>query len=279
MIMNILKTHPVLLIGFMIFLNVSCEQMIRWNLKPSEQIYLVVDGIITNEMKQQSIDLSFSFNDQNDSIKYPVDAQINIYDGTDTFHFIPNPEIPGNYISETAFTGVINKNYRLEIFHQNKTYYAIANMYPVATSVSINYQLYSDSIMYYIPSETAQFNPDEAAWYELFLDWSNVEGYQDKPDNETKALLHYYTLKTIDVNQIFAPDNEPVLFPYGTSIRLRKYSLSPEHEAFIRSVLSTALWQGSNFDTEEGNIETNLSNGALGFFAACSVIEYNFTVE
>ena len=59
----------------------------------------------------------------------------------------------------------------------------------------------------------------------------------------------------------------------------RKYSLSPQHEEFIRSLLVETQWHGGNFDIEEGNVHTNLSEGALGFFGACSVITYSSTVE
>ena len=260
-------------------LCVSCEKKINWDMKASEVQFLVVDGIITNELKQQSIHLSLSLTSPDDSIRYPENAELSVFDGTDTIHFIQDLLSKGVYNSETEFAGVINKTYTLEINYKNTSYKAEADMYPVGTDIDLTYIPNSDSTMYYIPNEIAQFNPDEAAMYEVFLDWSGVPGYEVLNETETKARLYYYVLSTIDVNQIFAPEHETVFFPSGTALQLKKYSLSPQHESFIRSVLLETQWHGSNFDTEEGNVYTNLSNGALGFFGTCSVITYSTFVE
>jgi hypothetical protein len=268
-----------LLVCFSVVLFFSCEKKTHWDLNPSGDRILIVDGIITNELKQQVIQLSLSFNAPNDTAGYPENAVVSVSDGTDTFLFIEDGLNPGRYVSETAFAGVVNKTYSLEVNYADKTYTAEAEMYPVGTSISLSYQPNSDSTMYYIPSEVAQFNPNEAAMYEVFLDWSDVTGYEDLPESQTTALLYYYVLTTIDVNQIFAPEQETVLFPAGTSLQLKKYSLSPEYETFIRSILLETQWHGSNFDSEEGNVNTNISSGALGFFGACSVIFYSTVVE
>ena len=260
-------------------LCISCEKKTDWDLKASEDRFLIVDGIITNELKQQSIDLSLSLTNPDDTIWYPENAEVSVYDGTDTIHFIQDPLAKGVYNSETEFAGVINKTYTLEINYENVSFKAMADMVPVGIDIDLTYILNSDSTMYYIPNEIAQFNPDEAAMYEVFLDWSAVPGYEELTEAETKARLYYYVLSTIDVNQIFAPEHETVFFPAGTTLQLKKYSLSPEHESFIRSVLLETQWHGSNFDTEEGNVYTNLSNGALGFFGACSVISYSTVVD
>ncbi len=152
-------------------------------------------------------------------------------------------------------------------------------MFPVAISNPLTYKQIPDSNQYYINSEIVRFNPDEATMIEVYLDWSNVEGYEALNEQETKARLFYYNLKTIDVNQIFAPEHEIILFPAGTFMQQKKYSLSPSHEKFIRSMLIETQWSGSNFDIEEGNVYTNLTAGALGFFGACSVVTYSTTVH
>ena len=60
---------------------------------------------------------------------------------------------------------------------------------------------------------------------------------------------------------------------------VKKYSLSPEHEKFIRSMLIETSWNGGSFDTEEDNVYTNLSKGALGFFAVSIVLSDTVIVE
>jgi hypothetical protein len=257
----------------------SCEKSTRWNLHPSAEQKLVVDGIITDELKTQVIRLSLSFSGQNDSISYPDNAEVSVFDGTDTFRFEKDPLDPGTYRSETEFAGVINKTYSLEVKYDQITYTAETNMLPVAVSIDLSYTPNADSSLYSIPQEIAQFNPDESSMYEVRLDWSAVPGYENLTESQNNALLYYYVLTTIDVNQIFAPAYDIVFFPAGTLIDIRKYSLAPEHEAFIRSVLLETQWHGSNFDTEEGNAYTNISNGGLGFFGACSVVTWQGVVE
>ena len=87
----------------------------------------------------------------------------------------------------------------------------------------------------------------------------------------------YYTLDVIDVNQIFAPDKEEIIFPKGAKFFRRKYSLSEKHQEFLRSLLSETDWRGGFFDVAQGNVKTNLSSGAVGFFAV-SMVQTDITV-
>ncbi|MCF6366626.1 MAG: DUF4249 domain-containing protein [Bacteroidales bacterium] len=256
----------------------SCERKINWDLKTSSEQFLIVDGLITNEYANQKINLTLSVQNLNDTAKSVSDATITISDGEQTFNFHENTT-SGIYLSDSKFSAVVNKTYTLNIKYNNEDYFAEANIYPVSVSDPLPYIQIPDTNLYYIAYDIAEFNPYESAMYEVILDWSDVNGYENLPINETSAKMYYYRLKTIDVNQIFAPDNEIVIFPYGTLMTQRKYSLSPEHEDFIRSVLMESQWHGGNFDIEEGNVYTNLSSGALGFFGASSVISFSTIVQ
>ena len=93
------------------------------------------------------------------------------------------------------------------------------------------------------------------------------------------AIFYSYTLSTIDVNQLFKPAVENLSFPAGAMVIRTKYSLSPDHERFLRSLLSETDWRGGWFDVMHGNLHTNLNNGAVGFFAACSVVQDTTYIE
>ncbi len=266
------------LISFLIFifslsvLSLSCEQKANWNLKSSQEQFLIVDGILTNEFKNHTVNLSLSVSGLNDSPEAVSGAEVSVSDGNETYHFFEDTITPGTYVSDVRFTGVINKTYTLNIENNEKIYFAGANMFPVSISSPLPYKQVQDTNLYYIVFDITSFNPNESAMGEVILDWSEVAGYENLPLNETSAHLFFYYLTTIDVNQIFAPAHEIVLFPLGSLMIQRKYSLSPQHEEFIRSLLLETQWHGGNFDIEEGNVHTNLSEGALGFFGACSVI-------
>ncbi len=268
---------PVFFISLFSVLS-SCEKRTNWNLDLANEQFLIVDGIITNEFINQKINLSLSFKELNGEPEYVSNAGITIFDGDNTFNFIEDT-IPGNYLSENKFTAVINKTYTLNIQYNNNIYFAEAKLLPVSITQALPYKQVSDTSLYYIAAPDVAFNPDEASMIEVILNWSDVAGYENLPANETKAHMFYYNLTTIDVNQIFHPDNELILFPSGTSMTQKKYSLSKEHEAFIRSLLIETQWNGGNFDIEEANSYTNLSKGALGFFGASSVISYTAIIQ
>ena len=89
---------------------------------------------------------------------------------------------------------------------------------------------------------------------------------------ETLAKTYYYTLESIDVNQIFKPDQNNNQFPAGSIVLRKKYSMSENQQEFYRTFLSETQWRGSPFDIQKGNVATNLSEGAIGFFAVSTVV-------
>jgi hypothetical protein len=131
--------------------------------------------------------------------------------------------------------------------------------------------------MYTINYVAPIFSPYESALYIIYLDWSEVPGYENKPYDSTHAKTYFYTLQTMDVNEIFQPYQKPVYFPIGTKITEYKYSLTPFFAAYIRAFLSETHWAGSLFDVAHWNLPTNISGGALGFFTASSVIKRQYT--
>jgi hypothetical protein len=88
----------------------------------------------------------------------------------------------------------------------------------------------------------------------------------------------FYTLPTLDVSEIFAPVMESISFPAGTIITERRYSLTPEHAEFLREMLLETSWTGGLFSVANSNVTTNLSEGAAGYFGACSVTSLSLTV-
>jgi hypothetical protein len=105
---------------------------------------------------------------------------------------------------------------------------------------------------------------------EYYLDWSQLPGFAD--NDSCRAKIVYYSLNTIDVGEMFKPEQEQVVFPEGTVVHRKKYSMNEAHAAFIRTLLSETEWRGGLFDVQPGNVQTNLSEGAVGYFAASTVV-------
>jgi hypothetical protein len=82
----------------------------------------------------------------------------------------------------------------------------------------------------------------------------------------------FYDLKTIDVNEIYKPAKSDFKFPLNSIVVRKKYSISPAYKIFLRSVLSETEWRGGVFDVQRADATTNLSAGAIGFFAVSTVV-------
>lgn len=272
--MQKLITYLVLLL-----LLASCEEQSDWELqKGTDEYIVVVDGIITNEVKSQRITLSKPVTSLNAKPAAVSGATILVSSNQLNYTFREDPEKPGTYVSDKAFAGIRNRTYTLVVTYGTKVYTSKAVLEPPAEFIFLKYTQVEGN-RYVITTVSNPYNPQRPAMYEILLDWSAVPGFQDQHPDSCKAKLYYYTLPTIDVSQVLAPTLEKVTFPKGTLITERRYSLSDEHAAYFRALLLETTWSGGFFNTASANVPTNLSPGALGFFGACGVVEKKETVK
>lgn len=245
-------------------LATSCEKEISWKLQQSTVQTLVVDGILTNEMKQQCIRLSLVNSEINQPMLALSGASVTVTDGSSVYNFTELSGNAGSYYS-LPFQAVAGKTYKLKIEYQSAIFEASADMVPLTPAGAIKYSLDSGKQLYKYEPE----DPSDPVMTEINLDWSKDAAYTNSYGS-SKAKMYYYKLKDIDANKIFAPDKENIYFPIGTKIIRRQYSLTEEHQAFLRSLLMETEWRGGIFDVQPGNVSTNISNGGLGFFAVCT---------
>lgn len=262
----------ILLTGLLVLM--ACEKQTSWELQTADTNTLIVDGIITNEFKKQQIRLTYSGGSTKEAA-IPVSGASVIVDGKiRTFIFEEKVAGSGLYESTIPFSGNIKTNYRLTIVNNGKTYYADAEMIPVTPLLKMEYELVDEKdSLYKIKYIASSYNEFTQVMYEIDIDWSFLPRYDSLPDDSCKAKLFYYTLSSIDISQFFTPAAEKLYFPKGALVKERKYSITKEHEAFLRSLLFETTWRGGYFDEAPANVRTNLSNGAFGFFGACAVAE------
>lgn len=265
-------THKTLLILFL-FLQLSCEQEYSWKLQQSNIQTLVVDGIITNENKTQSIKLSL-VNSEINKPSVPLSAAgVSVSDSITNYFFTESVSEPGSYFS-APFQAVVGKTYTLNVKYQTKVFSATATMVPISKSGAIStYWDDSKQLFKFVPEATS-----EPIMIKTSYDWISNPEYTSKYGNN-KAGETFYFLNNVDASKIFAPEKEIIYFPAGTKIVRRQYSLSTNHQAFLRSLLMETEWRGGVFDVQQGNVSTNISNGGLGFFGACMVISDSLLVK
>jgi len=257
----------------------GCEEQTSWELQHEPLNTIVVDGLITNERKPQGIFLSRVSSSQNIQGTGITGAMVTIGDEDTTFILQEKPNLPGVYITDSTFQGVVNKQYSLQVEYEGRMYEASSGMLPVTPFERLKLASNEDDSLMYISSVTSEFEIQEPAMYHVHLDWSGVTGYENLHEDSCKALLYYYALPSVDVSQIFAPEREIVYFPPGTIITEKKFSLTREHAEFLRSLLAETTWRGGYFSTDYQNVKTNISSGGLGFFGACTVISETFVAE
>jgi hypothetical protein len=179
---------------------------------------------------------------------------------------------PGRYFAEIPFRASAGNRYRLTIALGSEKDTAYAEMTGVTPLGPVDIAPY-DSLFHLIYHDSPQ-----ASMTEVYYDWSADPGYRDRY-GASQASEVYYTLDNIDVEKEFAPDRLIIPFPKHTRIIRRKYSLSIDHQQFIRAILLETEWRGGLFDSEQGDVPTNFHQGIRGWFAACSVVSDTTSFE
>jgi len=255
----------IILYSLIIISIIGCDKKVDWPLQGGNTNLVIVDGTITDEDTIQSIKLSFPVTQLN-AVPTPVSgATVVVSNNDSTYVFKENPANSGIY--QHKFKGTTDETYTLMINYNNDIFSAKTNMLPkILISQPIKPIKDSNDSLYHI-SVSNSYDAKNFAMYEILLDWSKNNSMN--PDSSARLL--YYTLPTIDINEIFVPGSQTVYFPARTIITERRYSITREHAEYIRALLLETNWQGGLFDSEHANLPTNLSAGAGGFFATCGV--------
>ena len=274
------KTSYILIL---LFILVSCEEVINWDYEEIPPNIMVVDGKITDQSLAHKIRLTKPVSELNE-IPEPISgAEVSILFklGNDT---IINPltesmDEPGIYLTDSFFQGITYKYYALQIKYEGHEFMAIDRLRESIPFETVNIYTPADNDLYRVNFIYGTFaNPDAAIWY-FNLDWSHLPDSVYAPNGTKKARLVFYSLPSIDVNGLFLSGYETVYFPAGTKIILEKYSISESYAEFLRTMLAETDWRGGVFDTYRANTFTNLSEGATGFFGACGYLADTVVVQ
>ena len=256
----------------------SCVKETSWTLKGDLPETLIVEGVITDEVKAHKVRLTLPVPELNKDPLPVTGAGVIISNEDSTWHLTEYPPNSGIYNTPASFFARLKKNYTLLVSSAGKVYTAKTTMTAGSVFNQLRYTRNSDNNLYYVDWVANAFSIENAAMWELLIDWSAVPGYSQLDSLENHARMLFYTLPTLDVSEVFAPMMQAVNFPAGTIITERRYSLTPEHAEFIREMLLETNWTGGLFTVAPANVGTNLSGGAFGFFGASAVTELSVIV-
>lgn len=262
------------LLALAVFLFFGCETAVDWDFKPQENGELAVEAILTNELKNQEVVLSLTFNDLNGEPQPATGAQVRVRGAGETHLFAEDPDKAGRYVSQEAFAGQLFTPYSLEIEWEGQTYEAEAQMVQVLPFQPVTFSSYGATDSVVIGNVPNLFSPHEQALYIIDIDWSHLI-----PGASSRARLFYYTFNTVDVSELFRPPQETVPIPRGSVVVQSKYSLAPGFAAYIRALAMENEWQGGFFDESSATPPTNVSNGGQGYFGVCAVVRDTLVAE
>ena len=248
-----------------LFLLLGCEEPLNWNLQQGNSDLIVVESVLTNENKNQLVRLTKPYDEQNQTPQPVSGALVTIKTSSKAAFTLEYPPGSGLYFTDSS-RALAGKLYTLTIVYNGKTYFASASQPAVEPLPELSYRKTADGLYTLNFTESGQ----EANYIEYYLSWQHLEGCTNPPDCRAKVI--YYDLKNVDVNKQFKPDQEQVEFPAGTIVLRKKYSVSKAYGEYLRGMLSETAWRGGAFDVIPANAPTNLSEGAVGFFAVSTVV-------
>jgi hypothetical protein len=246
-------------------LLIACEERIDLPFQSESIDLLAVEGVLTNENINHKIKLSFPYQVMNGEPTRVSGAIVTIQQDKATFYTLTEfPVASGEYYTP-VFRAVVGSVYTLVIQHQGKEYSAQDSSVPVEPLTALDYRRVNDEYTLNLNQ-----NGESANYIDHNISWENTKACVASQSCDGRVV--YYDLKTTDVNEIYKPNKVEFVFPAGTTIIRKKHSVSTAYRTFLRSVLSETEWRGGLFDVERANTATNLSAGAIGFFAVTSVV-------
>lgn len=249
---------------------IACEEPFHSKNHHLEIELIIVEGIITNEKKNHEVSLSRIHLNQNGVSATVTGADVVITTIDSTFTLTESPAGSGKYLTP-LMRAVAGKIYTLTFSNDGKSYTAQDSSVPVEPLPEIDFDKQPEGyrLVYH---ESGQ----DANYVDHHIDWTETD---ECPGAGCEGRVIFYDLKTIDVNDIYKPGKTDLFFPEGTVVVRRKYSVSAAYRDFLRSMLMETEWRGGVFDVDRANIPTNLSEGAIGFFAVSTVVTDTTIVE
>jgi hypothetical protein len=251
----------IILVFVMCLPLLACEESIDFPLKTTDTNLVVVEGILTNENINHRIKLTRPYRTQNETPEAVSGAVVTLKDENSTYILTESPVGSGEYYTP-QMRAVTGRMYTLTIAYQGTAYTAHDSSVPVEELAPIQYGESND--IYWLEFSDG----NEPSFTEYTIDWSNTNNC----NFDCVARLIHYDLVTFDISEIYKPSQFPFSFHRGATVIRRKHSVSPAYRAFLRSMLSETEWRGGEFDIQRGNVSTNLSKGAVGFFAVSTVV-------
>ncbi len=271
-------TKPVLYILLMSVLVTGCTERIDVTL---DETYtrLVVDGFVATDYGAYQVNLTKSTDYfYNAPMPRVSNATVTLYDGTNTYPLSETvPGQSGIYATDSAFEGQINKTYSLQIelpeaISGHSTFEASSVLHPVTPLDSVTCEFfpeYGKEGIWFI--NLWAMEPGNEVNYYMFNLYRNGILMTDSIQKKTvsdDALISGKYMTGITVFYLDNANKLERLVP-GDTITLQMSGITKEYYSFVDQV-KQAGFNLPFFTGPPANVQGNISNGGIGFFAAYS---------
>lgn len=252
----------------------ACTEIVDVDLEEAGDSKLVVFAEITDEPMQHAVNLSLStsyfYNEETPTVS---GATVTINDGFDTITLTEDLSNPGTYLTPEDYAGVIGRTYNLLIENVdadndgvNEIYTAETKMMstPPVNNVEVEYNSswegWEVKIDTYDPAETADFY--------LFKVYKNDVLYSDTISNYWTTDDRFFNGSLIENTRVqyFNEDRDEIVND-GDKVTLEMAGITEDYFNFINEVIEEVSDKIPMFSGPAANVNGNISNGALGFFA------------
>lgn len=243
----------------------ACQKVINVELNDAAA-QIVIEGLITNKPGPYSISISKSGSYFNQPALPPVsEAQVIITDDSGTIDTLGEVQ-PGIYLT-SVLRGIPGRTYTLKVLSDNHEYSGSSKM---LSNVPIERLSLARSVAHHIElggNNEVEINveihclfkdPNEKNFYRLKIfrnDTTNAENYRLYDDEYTNGQM----------TELRGSHVSP-----GNTYRIELYSLDKSTYLYYRT-LEDLLHSNPIFGSTPANPNSNLNNGALGYFGACGV--------
>jgi len=265
------KNSLILLCGLCIF--VSCTEYIELDLNTDENVHLVVEGLVTNELKKHTVKLTYTTNyfDDKDIAKVSG-AKVIVSDSKNTYTF-HETEFAGIYESP-EFAATEGETYRLDIELENgEAYFAESYLKEVVPIDSIKssgeyvhpwYRELGYDVYLYMQEPVGR---GDAYLWDMYFDTMLITDTLRKKQFGSDLNFEGQYIRNY---QVFWISSEYVQDDtLNVSVKMSRFE--QHYFDYILSIFLETDFRGGMFDGPPANVNGNLSNGALGYFLASSV--------
>jgi len=274
------KLIPGLLTLLILLMPMACTERVELDLDTT-YTRLVVEGYVSSDSVAHRVRLSTTADYySNQTTPRVTQAQVEISYNDQTILLPESVDSPGLYICEKAFRGEPGVIYNLNIQQvdidgdgQEENYQAESSMESGAYLSQISLKYFPTPILNaYLISMSGFHRKYERDWFG-FKVWRNSDLLTDT--------LNKYTTFNDDLFDdggfngfpiAYLDDSDPrqALEP-GDTVTLQMEHLSEFYYLFINDIMLEGVGNYPLFTGPSANVRTNISNGALGIFAAYSI--------